>query len=232
MKKVIAILLTITVIITIAACGKNKPGVTGTGMTLEEELEAVKAMQNALREFSEPGGSNSSDNSRIIKQEPHQGSSRKTEELVIYGEATTINKEAGLMLEYDFSKTNSYNTAYSELPYYVFLQKQRGENEFTGNRYCTPGIVDSIWCSEDLDGVADIIEISVVYYGYDFENDEMLWENNKYERIAIVQNDEQEDWGNIKPGDLILLYFTYIGYSDVIDMQYGFYEHSEPLQTY
>ena len=240
MKKAISILIIIAVIFTLAACKKNVPGVTGAGLTLEEELEAVNGMLSALRDFSESGEAKQEDTKAIEQQiNAFQEISAQLEELTIFGADPLNNKAAGLMHEYDFSKPGAYDTRYTELPYYIFLNKQDGENEFTGNRYCTPGMVEGLYTYEvmeeygETEEYADIgehLEMGIIFYGYDFENEELIWENNKYEHLLVFIDEEQHTWGDIEPGELILLYFTYIGYSDIFSMHYGYYEYSEPIK--
>lgn len=236
MKKAIVIFITAVAIFTLVACVRSSPVVTGSEMTLEEELEAVKGIQEALQELSESASTTPNESTRVIEQEigTLQEVATYLEELTIFGDDALSNRDAGLQLEFDPKTVNTFDGKYTEFPYYAFMLKQPGENELTGNHYFVSaytGFYDYYGFGDEMNA-DDFFVFSVIYFGFDFDNEELIWENNKYVDIAVYKNGLPEEWHDIIDSDQIILYFTYMGYSEVFEMPYGQFDYSEPLHRY
>jgi len=112
---------------------------------------------------------------------------------------------------------NDYSE-YVEMPVDILSMEKPGENKFTGNRYFFNGYVMG---SGDYYGEFEYIDIYV-----DLED------NVHYKSMAIAGAGTEEGWSDIESGDLITVYFQYIGYSDDLERQVGHFEHYESYSPF
>ena len=200
MKKAIVSLLIIATILGLASCGAGRPAVP-------------------TRELM-PWESDSGDELRLF-----------IKRIEANGGDPLNNKDAGLQLPYDFSDIDGKNGRYAELPYMVFLMKQPGENRFTGSRFCVPGFVYSYWYDEDtLEEEIGFVQLSIIYYEYDPGYNGDIWEYGEFVDLLLVPGDDaQELYDELDSHGSVLVYFTYMGYSESYDMPVGYYEYHEAL---
>ena len=107
---------------------------------------------------------------------------------------------------------------YVEMPVDILSMEKPGGNKFTGNRYYFNGCV---MASGEFDGEFEYIDLYV-----DLED------NVHYKSMAIAGLGTEEGWSDIDLGDLITVYFQYIGYSDDIERQVGYFEHYESYSPF
>ena len=216
MKKAIAAALAAITMLAVSACAIVGNVIADKSNPPAKTSEARNEVTDRTQNIVDAENSNQTEN----REEP----SRETpasEMTVKRSDSYISNREAGLILEYEFTNDDLFDGLYEELPHYIFEKDRQGKNEFTGNYYCTPGVVLGASGPNDAE---EFIIISVIYYGFDGENE--IWENNKYESFLITKGAEAEDWMEIELGDLVLVYFEYMGYSEHFAMQCGRYERS------
>ena len=126
-----------------------------------------------------------------------------------------MSTEGNSMSAYD-----AYREGFEPLPLEMFLFKENEYNKFSkyaDNCYYCYGLVPEWAESEDGYEYLDFFSIT------DYDN------NVTYLSVAIVGNDLQEGWRELKEEFDVIVYFKFIGYSYEIERPVGMYLFYEPV---
>jgi len=107
---------------------------------------------------------------------------------------------------------------YIEMPIDILSIEKPGENKFTGNRYFFNGYVQG---SGELDDEIGFFDIYV-----------NLEDNVHYKSMAIAGTGAEEGFSDIELGDLITVFFQYLGYSDEFRQHIGHFEYCEDYRPF
>ena len=126
-----------------------------------------------------------------------------------------MSSEGNSMSAYD-----AYKEMFEQVPIEMFLLRENEYKKFekyANNYYYCYGLVPE-W-AESEDGY----EYLDIYMGADTD-DGAVWFN-----VAVVGNDLQEGWSELKEDFVVFVYFKFIGYSYEIGLPVGLYMFYEPV---